>query len=429
MRRALALAFAALLLLPAGATAGRAEDALDRALARHLRAAGPATGAHVVDLTARRTLFSVRAGTPRTLASNTKLFTTAAALNLFGPAARFDTAAFAGGPIAPGGTLEGDLFLRGGGDPTFGSAAFVRREFGAGGEAEALAQQVRAAGVSRVRGGVVGDESLFDADRGIPGWELNGSQQGPVSALIFDRALDGPAELQRYNADPPLTAAQRFEQILEAAGVAVDGPARTGTTPAGAARLGAVVSPPMSDLVRLINKPSDNLLAEMLAKSIAARLNGTGTRPAGAAAAMGFAKRLGVVARLRDGSGAGGNRSAPREIAELLTDVRRQPWFGTFFESLTIAGRDGTLETRMRRGPARDRCRGKTGTLDNGDGPVSVSNLSGYCRSRGGHTLVFSFLMNDQPDIEAARRLQNRMTEAVASYGRCSARPQPRRSC
>jgi D-alanyl-D-alanine carboxypeptidase/D-alanyl-D-alanine-endopeptidase (penicillin-binding protein 4) len=75
--------------------------------------------------------------------------------------------------------------------------------------------------------------------------------------------------------------------------------------------------------------------------------------------------------------------------------------------SLPIAGRDGTLYDRMRRGPARGHCHAKTGTLSD------VSALSGYCEARSGDTYAFSILMNAfSPTV--ARRIQDKMVQAIA---------------
>jgi serine-type D-Ala-D-Ala carboxypeptidase/endopeptidase (penicillin-binding protein 4) len=81
-----------------------------------------------------------------------------------------------------------------------------------------------------------------------------------------------------------------------------------------------------------------------------------------------------------------------------------------FVDSLPIAGRDGTLFDRMRRGAARDRCRGKTGTLSN------VSALSGYCEARSGDNYAYSILMNGVYPT-GARKLQDLMLQALSRYG------------
>jgi D-alanyl-D-alanine carboxypeptidase len=108
MRR-IALGFLVLALPASAAGPASATDAkeLRARLARELRASGPASGAHVVDVGRKRVLFSVRANKPRVMMSNTKLFTTAAALEAFGPGARFATRAMGRSAIGPGGVLEG----------------------------------------------------------------------------------------------------------------------------------------------------------------------------------------------------------------------------------------------------------------------------------------------------------------------------------
>jgi D-alanyl-D-alanine carboxypeptidase/D-alanyl-D-alanine-endopeptidase (penicillin-binding protein 4) len=167
----------------------------------------------------------------------------------------------------------------------------------------------------------------------------------------------------------------------------------------------------MSRLIRLTNKPSDNFFAEILLKDLARQAGGTGTTARGARIAARFGRRLGARARIVDGSGLHrGNRASPAAIVRLLTAMYRRDDFDPFIDSLPIAGRDGTLFDRMRRGPARFRCRGKTGTLSN------VSALSGYCEARSGDNYAYSILMNGVYPL-GARRLQDRMLQAIAKYG------------
>jgi hypothetical protein len=97
-----------------------------------------------------------------------------------------------GSAIGPGGVLEGDLHLIGGGDATFGDAATVAAAFGGKGTTvESLVGALKTAGLARVRGGVVGDGSLFDSELGPPGWQLNDTPPGPVGALQFNRGIVG----------------------------------------------------------------------------------------------------------------------------------------------------------------------------------------------------------------------------------------------
>jgi D-alanyl-D-alanine carboxypeptidase/D-alanyl-D-alanine-endopeptidase (penicillin-binding protein 4) len=187
----------------------------------------------------------------------------------------------------------------------------------------------------------------------------------------------------------------------------------------------------MARLAALTNKPSDNYFAEMLLKDLAMQAAGhdrgasevyprsgsqaergnlaRATTTAGAKIAARFAKRIGGgPARLADGSGLSRlNRASPYRVAKLLLAMRGRDEWVAFSRSLSIAGRDGTLGPRMRGGPARGHCRGKTGTLSD------VSAVSGYCRARSGDTYVFSILMNGI-DPYGARRIQDRMLQALA---------------
>ncbi|MBA3839420.1 MAG: D-alanyl-D-alanine carboxypeptidase/D-alanyl-D-alanine-endopeptidase [Thermoleophilaceae bacterium] len=404
--RTLGLAILGLCLVPGPAAA---QDALRSTLDRAMRQAGPSSGAYVAE--GRRPLYARRAGTPRVLASNAKLFTTAAALGRLGPDATFETRVLSAGAPS-GGVVSGNLYVRGGGDPAFGSAAFVRRAYGSGAASvETLAAQVRAAGVTRVTGAVVGDEALFDSRRGGPASGYRPSiYVGPLSALPFNRGLANPSG-RAFQSNPPAFTAGVLDRALEQAGVSVAGRPRAGRAPGGAVEVTKVSSPGLGRLAALTNKPSDNFFAEILLKGLGARSGGGGTTAAGARQATVFARQRGASARLVDGSGLSrGNRASPQAVVRLLEGVRSTPSFPSFFESLAVAGRDGTLRRRMTGGAARGNCRGKTGTL------AGVSTLSGYCRTRGGRNVSFSFLMNGVSP-PAARRLQDRMTETLARGG------------
>ena len=164
---------------------------------------------------------------------------------------------------------------------------------------------------------------------------------------------------------------------------------RAGITPDGARVLASIDSPPMSRLIRLTNKPSDNFFAETLLKDLAHQAGGRGTTAGGARIAASHARRLGVRATLVDGSGLSrSNRASPQASSSSSARCTRARTSTCSCDSLPIAGRDGTLFDRMRRGAARDRCRGKTGTLSN------VSALSGYCEARSGDNYAYSILMN-----------------------------------
>src|SRR5438105_4001152 len=172
MRRSLALARLTLCALALSAVAAStaqaasAEQDLNRALSRVFRSAGSRSGAYVQDAFNGRVLFSRRSGSTRTPASNEKIFTTATALLRFGATGRLRTTVLGSGTLGSDGVYRGALYLRGGGDPTFGSATYDRDSYGTGAAVDDLGQQLADAGIQRVEGPVVGDESYFDGLRG-----------------------------------------------------------------------------------------------------------------------------------------------------------------------------------------------------------------------------------------------------------------------
>ena len=376
-----------------------------------MRQASAASGAYVYDLSDRTALFARMATRRRILASNTKLFTTAAALDRFGADGTFTTEVLGSRRPNADGVVRGDLYLRGGGDPTFGTTSFAERAYGGGGATvEALAREVKRAGVRRVTGRVYGDESLFDSLRGGPDSGYGTSVWvGPLSALSFKRWL-AREEGSSFQRRPPEFAAKRMTGALKKIGVRVAEKAAARTAGASARDIASLESIALSRIVRITNNTSDNFFAETLAKHLDARPGHPGTTDGGAAAVVRFAARsFGANAHLVDGSGlARGNLAAPRGVVKLLRGMRRHEEFRTYFNSLAVAGDYGTLQDRR----ANRRCRAKTGTIS------GVSALSGYCRAASGDLIAFSFLMNGVGyDYDRARRVQDAMTQLIARYG------------
>ena len=159
---------AALAVLPAGAASAISTATLQAKLTREMRHAGGFSGAFVRDLDSQQTLFASKPDAPRAPASVEKLYTTASALMRFGPDATLSTSVAGRGFLDPDGVWRGDLYLRGGGDPTFGSRTFTRRSYGGGSTVEGLAAALENAGIDRVTGRILGDESRFDSLRGGP---------------------------------------------------------------------------------------------------------------------------------------------------------------------------------------------------------------------------------------------------------------------
>jgi D-alanyl-D-alanine carboxypeptidase/D-alanyl-D-alanine-endopeptidase (penicillin-binding protein 4) len=354
---------------------------------------GSSAGAYVVDLTTGTPLYAHREDVALVPASNEKLFVTAAALLRYGPAGTLPTTVR--GTVDPDGVVLGNLFLVGGGDPTLSDTGL-----------QALAQQVADAGVVRVTGAVVGDESLFDRLRGGPdsAFRPDGDLGGWLTALSLGHGRAG-------GGFPARAVATRFGKLLKAAGVAYGRRPTGGTAPApeeGTAPLATLPSPPMRTLAATTNVASENFYAEMLTKALGASFGAVGSTAAGLAVVRSDLAQFGVHPRMTDGSGLSrANRTTARQVVRLLERMHGQEIADSWRASLPVAGRSGTIRRRMRGTAAQDRCQAKTGTL------IGVSALSGYCTTAGGNEVAFSFLENRVCNW-CAKRVEDRMVAAIA---------------
>jgi D-alanyl-D-alanine carboxypeptidase/D-alanyl-D-alanine-endopeptidase (penicillin-binding protein 4) len=381
-------------------------------LGHQMELAGSLSGAYVYDLSAKQALFSKRATTLRPPASVEKLYTATTALDQIGAATRLTTTVLSAGRLAPGGVWEGSLYLRGGGDPTFGSASFIRSHYGGRGASVSalVVQLVRVDGIHHVTGSIVGDESYLDSRRGEPssGYAPDPFLEGSLSGLAFNRGATG----SKTGPHAPATyAARELWRALKADGVTIDGSIGTATTPAATTQLAEVHSPTIAQLLGLTLPPSDNFFAETLIKDLGARFAGAGTTAAGAAVVtQTMIAVLGIHPHVVDGSGLSpADETSPYEVADLLAMVAPTPVGGVLRSDLAVAGRTGTLARRMRHTAAAGRCEGKTGTL------TGVSNLVGYCQSSNGHELAFA-IFTDGIAIDAARTFQDHIAITIANY-------------
>jgi D-alanyl-D-alanine carboxypeptidase/D-alanyl-D-alanine-endopeptidase (penicillin-binding protein 4) len=402
--RRVAILLAALVLAAGAGAAGAAP--LDALVAGGLARAGGASGGYVLDTTTGQTLAAVRADTPRIPASVEKLYTTSTALLRFGPDTTLSTRVLGVGELDDAGTWHGDLYLRGSGDPTFGTADFNRRAYGLGAAVSTLAAHVRAAGILSVTGRVRGDETWFDRLRGGPssGFALDRDIGAPLGGLLFNRGLagNGGSALQLQ---PAKFAAQQLTLELRRAHVRVPQNAGTGVAPADATDVATVESPTIATLVRLTLVPSDNLFAEMLLKGLGARFGANGSTAAGVTIVKRTIASFGVRPQIADGSGLSRvDHTSPRQVVTLLSTLRANT---ALRAALPVAGRSGTLLLRMRHTSAQDRCQAKTGTLSN------VSALAGYCRTLNGHLLAFAFIENGVYTPKAKAE-EDRLTVALA---------------
>ena len=409
MRRLHAALLALLAPLCGAAPASAYSEAdLRTKIGREMRLAPVASGTYVRDMATGEELYALRENTVRIPASVEKLFTTSSALLRLGPAATLRTSAVtaSGTVVEPGGILRGDLVLVGGGDPFFGDGS---------GSSARLAHSVSAAGIRRIAGAVVGDESAFDARRSGCCRAYDRDLGGVLSALAYDRGVfRGRARL-----DAGRFAAARFVKQLRAAGVAVTGAGRAGAAPANATTIAFVPSMPVGELARYINVPSNNFAAEMLFKELGARYRDAGTTAAGADVVRDTLDDFGVRPRIVDGSGLSRvNRATPRQVVRLLERMRNRDVATTFRASLAVTGATGTVKSRMRGTPATGRCQVKTGTLR------GVSALAGYCRAAGGRDIGFA-LMSNRANTHAAKAREDRIVAAIARLSDAPSAPPP----
>lgn len=397
---------------PPPAQRSRALTALQRTLSSNLNREGGDNSALVIDETTDRTLWAYNDAVGRLPASVEKLWTTTTALLELGPNATFRTRVLGIGSLTARGTFRGTLYLRGGGDPTFGSTTFDHLMYGTGATVQQLATRLRRAGIRRLDGRIVGDASYLDSRRGGPDTHFHASleTEGSLSALSYDAGFTDLHE-DALDADPPLITTQAFAAALRTAGVSVPAstPIATGITPRRATPLTSVSSPPLARLMLLTNSPSDNFFAETLLKDLGAELDGRGSTARGAAVVRRvIARALGLHPRLNDGSGLSRyDRTNARQIVLLLREMQSQR---AFWNSLAIAGVRGTMVHELLHTRGAHNCRGKTGTLHD------VANVVGYCRAANGHRLVFAFLMNGLTLANAGHELEDLDAEALAAY-------------
>lgn len=380
--------------------------ALKAKLAGLLAQAGPASGASVYDLSDGLSLFAMRQGIARPPASVEKLYTSVAVLRELGPDATLQTKVLGAGSLGRGGVWHGDLYLRGGGDPTFGEQTFNRTwEFGYGPTAAQLAGQLRAYGIRRVTGRLIGDGALFDGRVGPPSTGFAPDVPdlgGQISALTFDHG--STAGLR-----PAAFAARQLARTMRAVGIQATAAAVPGKAPAGTRALATVSSPPMSIVLRLTDLQSDDLFAEMLTKQLGWRFAGAGTTAAGASViSRVIASDYSLHPQIVDGSGLSrSDRTSPLQVVQLLRLLYGTKTGRELDATLPVIGVDGTAKSIAQNTAAQRRCIAKTGTLDN------VTNLAGYCHSRSGRQLAF-VLFIDGPANSSALDRESKMISAIA---------------
>jgi D-alanyl-D-alanine carboxypeptidase/D-alanyl-D-alanine-endopeptidase (penicillin-binding protein 4) len=349
-------------------------------------------------------------------ASNLKLLTAAVALAKFGPDFRYVTPVRSPSPPAGDGSV-GDLWLVGSGDPLLATADFaaiagwLERPRPAT-PIEGLADRIVNAGVKRI-GRILGDETRFDTQRYLPTWAPNYATDpdiGPQSALQLNGGFVQWRPKAIPQTAPATNGATVLASLLRARGVTVGGVGE-GRAPENGVTVAQIESPPMAEVVGVMLRDSDNLVAELIVKELGARFANAGTTAGGLTVERTVAIELGLPARpliLSDGSGLDrGNRLSCELIDSVLAHSGEDSPIG---KGLSVAGSIGTLTRRFVNTPAAGKVKAKTGSLD------GVTSLSGWTTGVRGGDLQFALLANDLPYDAAGTALQNQLVNVLAGY-------------
>jgi D-alanyl-D-alanine carboxypeptidase/D-alanyl-D-alanine-endopeptidase (penicillin-binding protein 4) len=393
-------------------------------------------------------------------ASNTKLFTSAAALSLLGSDFVYQTNLYANG-IIKNNKLAGDLIIQGSGDPTISNRFFngtVTSIF------ETWADSLISKGITEISGNLYGDDASFDNFGSGRGWLLDNESawfSAPSGALSFNdntlmievkpTEINFPAEIKvipntKYVtvmqkvltvdtnseqsikisrlsgsnlisvngkikkdsklvveyvsiADPTLFFLTVLREVFEQKGISVKGKISSISISEkiilaeNLSLLFTHESVPLHMIVKELNKNSNNFYAEQILKTIGLEVYNYGSAENGAKASKELFATMGINPDniiMVDGSGLSRlNLVTPRQIVNLLTFLYSSDQFNPFYNSLPIGGVDGTLANRMKRSSAENNVRAKAGFNEN------VSSLSGYLKTIGGETLVFSIIINN----------------------------------
>ncbi len=340
-------------------------------------------------------------------ASTNKLLVGGTAIEVLGPEYRFTTSLAAMPSID--GVVDGDLVLVGGGDPLLVTADFEDDDGDAPDAAattqlERLADAVVAAGITSIRGSVVGDGSRYDDEFVNPAWADGVAliEAGPIGALLVnDGQTIGRSGRQ---SDPHEAAARELWRLLGDRGVAVSNGFGTGVLDPALPVLATVESAPLSAIVADMLIRSDNDTAEMLVKELGHATTAAGTTDAGLAVVEdtvgGWGAPLeGVV--FSDGSGLSAqNRLTCDTLVAVLDQLRATPTA----EGLPVAGRSGTLIDEFLGTAVEGRLIAKTGTLTNPPAdadPPEVKALAGYLDAPNGDVLAFALVLNGPGYVSA----------------------------
>ncbi len=362
------------------------------------------------------TVFQMNPDASMIPASNTKLFTTAAALSYLGGDFKLSTKILIEKNNLKNEIIDGNLYIKG-----YGNSTFTHYDL------DSMVTKLKLLGIKEITGNVVGDDSYFDEVYSRDDWirdEVANVNLPPISAMVIDRNKIVTRKRVRrriryyikHISNPPSYVAQLLRTELIKNGITVNGTAVKGITPTDVTELceSTII---LRDLIAMINKHSDNFLAECLFKTIGAEVSKKqGNSFYSTQAVLDFISDNNIFAKgtaVVDGSGISRfNQITPGAITGVLEKMYIDlPHYEDFYNSLSIAGVDGTLRHRMNGTLAENNFHGKTGTLN------GVSSVSGYLTTKGDEDLVLSILIEfKRGGSDFYRDVEDKIIEILANW-------------
>ena len=356
-----------------------------------------------------------------TPASTEKILTGLVAIKKLGAAHTFRTSLTSAAPIVNG-TITGDVYLVGGGDPVLATPdynAAATYQPTAWTNIETLADSIAATGVKTITGAIIGDESRYDTVRKLASWGFKEfifqDHTGPMSALGLNDGFDSNSTAAT---EPAAFTAETMKQLLLKRGVNIVGVSNVGTAPNGTKEIAGIDSPPLGDLVADMIRNSDNMTAELLTKELDKASGGAGTTKTGALKTIADLVAMGLPvgkSKLIDGSGLDSGNKVTCELlhAALLLGGPHGP----IGDGLSVAGRNGTLSKSMLSTAAESRVRAKTGSIPGIVGLVGYVDPSST-RPVSTPPVSFAFMLNGLDGFDQRILVRDRLGETLASYPR-----------
>ncbi|KMM86454.1 D-alanyl-D-alanine carboxypeptidase / D-alanyl-D-alanine-endopeptidase (penicillin-binding protein 4) [Pseudomonas taetrolens] len=384
-------------------------------------------------------------------ASTMKLVTTFAALEMLGPTHQWKTEFYTDGTLSNG-ILQGNLYLKGGGDPKLNMEKLWL-----------LMRDLRANGVQQVTGDLILDRGFFVQPQ-LPTFDDDGNDKNkpflvkpdsllvnlkalrfiarndsgkvlisvepPIASIRIDNQVKAVNSKQcngnvRYNPVPQADGSvlvtvngqlgdgcnsQTYLSLLDHAtytagavraiwkelGGSIQGQDRLGSVPKSAKVLARAFSPDLAEIIRDINKYSNNTMAQQLFLSLGAQFrnnaDGDDAKAAQRVVRQWLAKK-GITAPhlvMENGSGLSrAERVSAREMAQMLQAAWKSPYAAEFISSMPIAGKDGTMRKRLKTTAMNGQAHIKTGTLN------TVRAIAGFSRDSNGNTWAVVAILND----------------------------------